>query len=36
MEWFVNAATPFQGMEINVLSEVFQPIPMVGSSYKGF
>jgi glycerol transport system substrate-binding protein len=21
MEWFVNAATPFQGMEINVLSE---------------
>jgi glycerol transport system substrate-binding protein len=21
MEWFVNAATPFKGMEINVLSE---------------
>ena len=25
MEWFINAAKPFQGMEINVLSETLFP-----------
>ena len=28
MQWFVDAAKPFVGMEINVLSETFRLTPM--------
>ena len=28
MEWFINAAKPFAGMEVNVLSEGSRPTPM--------
>ena len=36
MEWFVNAATPFQGMKSMFCLRAFQPIPMSQSSYKNF